>query len=473
MSLGDFDQPAIGSDMDALSRAPDGAGVTHARVAALRSEAEALYLGTRAKTRAAAGAAAHLFDGVPMHWMTDWSTPVPLIIEKAVGARLIDVDGHAYDDFCLGDTAALFGHGPAPVAEAIAHQAGRGLATMLPSPDAAVVGDLLAQRFRLPQWQIAATASDANRFAIRAARAATGRPRILVFDGAYHGAVEETFVEICTSGRVVNRPGLVGEPRDLTALTRAVPFNDLDRLEAALADHTVACVIAEPVMTNCAMVLPQPGFHEGLREITRRHGTLLLIDETHTFSTGPGGYTRRHGLSPDLFVVGKAIAGGVPAAVWGMSEETAARFKLARASLPGGHSGIGTTLAGSPLQLAALRATLERVATDAAYAHMEALADRMEEGLAAALEETGLPWHVARCGARVEIVRAPAPIANGAEARRVHYPTLETAIHLALLVRGVLISPFHDMMLASPATSMDQVEHLIAAMREVTGRLVG
>ncbi|MDF2994623.1 MAG: aminotransferase class-III [Xanthobacteraceae bacterium] len=473
MRLGDDDWPAIGSDMDALSRAPDGAGVTHARVAALRSEAEALYLGTRPKTRAAAGAAAHLFEGVPMHWMTDWSTPVPLIIEKATGARLIDVDGHAYDDFCLGDTAALFGHGPAPVAEAISRQAGRGLATMLPSPDAGAVGDLLFKRFRLPQWQIAATASDANRFAIRAARAATGRPRILVFDGAYHGAVDETFVEIGPSGRTVNRPGLIGEPRDLSALTRVVPFNDLDQLEAALADHTVACVITEPAMTNCAMVLPQPGFHEGLRDITRRHGTLLLIDETHTLSTGPGGYTRRNGLAPDLFVVGKAIAGGVPAAVWGMSEETAARFKIARSSLAPGHSGIGTTLSGSPLQLAALRATLEQVATHDAYAHMEALADRMEAGLAAIIGEAGLPWHVARCGARVEIVRAPHPLRNGAEARRAHYPTVETAIHLALLVRGVLISPFHDMMLASPATSEEQVDHLISAMREVTGRLVG
>lgn len=462
-----------GDEMDALNRSADGAGVSHARVAALRSEAEALYLGTRPKTRAAAGAAAHLLDGVPMHWMTDWSTPVPLIIARADGARLEDIDGHAYDDFCLGDTAALFGHGPPAVAAALARQAGRGLATMLPSPDAGIVGDLLARRFGLSHWQVATTASDANRFAIRAARAITGRPRILVFDGAYHGAVDEVFVEIGPGERVVNRPGLIGEPRDLSALTRAVPFNDLDALEAALADRTVAVVIAEPAMTNCAMVLPQPGFHEGLREITRRHGTLLLIDETHTLSTGPGGYTRRHRLAPDMLVVGKAIAGGVPAAVWGMSADTAGRFSVARAGFPPGHSGIGTTLSGSPLQLAALRATLEEVATDAAFARMETLADRMEAGLATVLAQTGLPWHIARCGARVEVVRTPAPVMNGAEARRAHYPAVEAAVHLALLVRGVVISPFHDMMLASPATQETQVDRLIAAMGEVAGRLAG
>jgi len=459
--------------MNAVTSFSGDMGVSPARTAALRSEAEALYLGTRPKTRAAAGAAAHLFDGVPMHWMVDWSTPVPLVVEQAVGARLTDVDGHSYDDFCLGDTASLFGHGPPAVAAALTRQAQRGLATMLPSPDAAIVGDLLAARFGLERWQIATTATDANRFALKAARAATGRPRILIFDGAYHGAVDETFVEIGPTGRVVNRPGLVGEPRDLSVLTRVVPFNDLDAVEVALADHTVACVIAEPAMTNCAMVLPQPGFHEGLREITRRHGTLLLIDETHTLSSGPGGFTRKFGLTPDLFVVGKAIAGGIPAAVWGMTEETAGRFRLARAGLADGRSGIGTTLSGSPLQLAALRATLEHVATDDAYAHMNRLADRMESGLSAVLANAGLPWHIARCGARVEVVRAPAPLTDGAQAKAAHYPAVEAATHLAMLVRGVLISPFHDMMLASPATSDAQVDNLIDATRDVIDRLKG
>lgn len=457
--------------MNIVAPFAEGSGISPARTAALRSEAEALYLGTRPKTRAAAGAAAHLFQGVPMHWMVDWSTPVPLVVAEATGARLTDVDGHGYDDFCLGDTASLFGHGPAPVAEALTRQARRGLATMLPSPDAGPVGDLLAARFGLPYWQIATTATDANRFALRAARAATGRPRILIFDGAYHGAVDETFVGLGANGRPVNRPGLLGEPRDLTLLTRVVPFNDLDALEEALADRTVACVITEPVLTNSAMVLPQPGFHEGLREITRRHGTLLLIDETHTLSSGPGGYTRKYGLSPDMFVVGKAIAGGVPASVWGMSEDVADRLTRARDSAPEGRSGMGTTLSGSPLQLAALRATLEQVATEDAYAHMNRLADRMERELSGVIDAAGLPWHVARCGARVEVVRARLPLRDGGQARTAHFPALETAIHLALLVRGVLIAPFHDMMLASPATTDAQVDRLIAATGDVVQRL--
>ncbi|HSI40337.1 MAG TPA: aspartate aminotransferase family protein [Xanthobacteraceae bacterium] len=448
-------------------------GISHARAAALRAEAEALYLGMRPRTRAAAGAAAHLLDGVPMHWMSDWSTPVPLIVAQATGARLTDLDGHAYDDFCLGDTAALFGHAPEAVVEAVTRQARQGLATMLPSPDAAAVGDLLAERFGLAHWQIATTASDANRFALRAARAVTGRPRLLVFDGAYHGAVDETFVALGPDGRTVNAPGLLGEPRELGALTRAVPFNDLDALEAALVDRTVACVITEPVLTNCAMVLPEPGFHAGLREITRRTGTLLLIDETHTLSTGPGGYSRAFGLEPDLFVAGKAIAGGIPAAVWGMSAPVADAFRAVRARAGEGRSGIGTTLSGSPLQLAALRATLEHVATPAAFDHMNRLADRMEAGLAAVVSEAGLPWHIARCGARVEVVRSATPPRNGAQARMAHFPALEAAIHLALLVRGVLISPFHDMMLASPATTEAQADRLVAATREVTGRLLG
>ncbi|GLK86000.1 transaminase [Ancylobacter defluvii] len=459
--------------MNAPFVASEQGGIDPARVTALRAEAEALYLGTRPKTRAAAGAAAHLFEGVPMHWMSDWSTPVPLVVAEATGARLVDIDGNTYDDFCLGDTAALFGHGPAPVRRALIEQAARGLATMLPSPDAAIVGDLLAARFGLAKWQIATTASDANRFAIRAARAATGRPRILVFDGAYHGAVDETFVELDRAGRPANKAGLVGEPRDLSELTRVAPFNDLAAVEAALADGSVACVITEPVMTNCAMVLPQAGFHEGLRELTRRHGTLLLIDETHTLSTGPGGYTRAHWLEPDLFVVGKAIAGGVPAAVWGMSDEVVARLNAARASVPPGHSGIGTTLSGSPLQLAALRATLEEVATQAAYARMNATADAMQAGLDAVIAKAALPWHVARCGARVEVVRAPRPLRNGAEAKAAHFGALEATIHLAMLVRGTLISPFHDMMLASPPTTMDQVERMGRAMDEVLGRLAG
>jgi glutamate-1-semialdehyde 2,1-aminomutase len=396
--------------------------------------------------------------------------PWPFVVESARGAVLSDVDGNDYADFCLGDTGSMFGHSPPPVAEAIARQASRGLTYMLPTEDTIAVGRLLAERFGLPQWQVATTATDANRFALRVARAVTGRPRILVFNGCYHGTVDETFVRL-VGGRAVHRPGLLGQAADLTQLARVVEFNDLPALEAELAHGDVACVIAEPVMTNSCMVLPEPDFHAGLRRLTRESGTLLLIDETHTISTGPGGYTRAHGLEPDLFVLGKPIAGGVPASVWGFTDEVARRLNEVRAATPSGHSGMGTTLSANALSLAAMRAALEQVMTDEAYAHMDALAGRLAGGLSEIVRNYGLPWHVVRVGARVEFVCAPGPLRNGSEAEAAHAPALEQAIHLALLNRGCLIAPFHNMMLVSPATSAGQVDALCLAFESAVASL--
>jgi glutamate-1-semialdehyde 2,1-aminomutase len=356
------------------------------------------------------------------------------------------------------------------VAEAITRQAAKGLTYMLPTRDAIEVGRLLAERFGLPHWQVATTATDANRFALRVARAVTGRPRILVFNGCYHGTVDETFVRL-VNGRAVNRPGLLGQVADLTALARVVEFNDLPALEAALAHGDVACVIAEPVMTNCCMVLPEPGFHEGLRRLTRAAGTLLLIDETHTISTGPNGYTGAHGLEPDLFVLGKPVAGGVPASAWGFTEDVARRLDAARAQMPPGHSGMGTTLSANALSLAAMRATLEQVMTPQAYAHMDGLAARLAVGLQRVIDQYEVPWHVVRVGARVEFICAPGPLRNGTEAEAAHAPALEQAIHLALLNRGCLIAPFHNMMLVSPATTAAQVAALCDAFESVTASL--
>ena len=410
------------------------------------------------------------YQGVPMHWMRDWSMPYPFVVESARGAVLHDVDGNDYADFCLGDTGSMFGHSPAPVAEAITRQAGRGLTYMLPTEDTIAVGRLLAERFGLPQWQVATTATDANRFALRVARAVTGRPKILVFNGCYHGTVDETFVRL-VDGRAVHRPGLLGQAADLTQLARIVEFNDLPALETALAHGDVACVIAEPVMTNSCMVLPDPGFHAELRRLTRAAGTLLLIDETHTISTGPGGYTRAHGLEPDLLVVGKPIAGGVPASVWGFTDEIARRLDEVRAATPPGHSGMGTTLSANALSLAAMRATLEQVMTEAAYAHMDVLAARLAAGLSGVVQTYGLSWHVVRVGARVEFVCAPGPLRNGTEAEAAHAPALERAVHLALLNRGCLIAPFHNMMLVSPATSAGQVDTLCMAFEAAVASL--
>lgn len=457
-------------DLDGTGNAAMG-GIALARIAELRTREAELFRKARPKTQAAIGRGAKGYlGGVPMHWMKDWPTPFPILVERARGAVIIDVDGNSLADFCLGDTGSMFGHSPAPVARAIRKQSSRGLTYMLPSDDALAVGLLLEQRFGLPCWQIATTASDANRFALRVARAVTGRPKILVFNGCYHGAVDETMVRM-KNGVPINRPGLAGEFRDLTQATRIVEFNDLPALETALRDRDVACVITEPVLTNCCMVQPEPGFHDGLRRITRKTGTLLLIDETHTVSTGLGGYTRRHGLEPDLFVLGKPVAGGVPASVWGMSRDVADRYDAYNRAKESGYSGMGTTLSGNPLQFAAMRATLEQVMTEANYAHMERLANRLERGLHNAIEGHRLPWHALRVGARVEFICAPGPLRNGGEAEDAHAPELEAAIHVALVNRGVLIAPFHNMMLISPATTARQVDRLISAFGDIAAAL--
>ncbi len=455
--------------MDRQNRTIGGIGAE--RIAALREREATVYEKARPNSKKAmAGGAEGYLGGVPMHWMRDWPMPFPFVVEKAKGATITDIDGNELADFCLGDTGSMFGHSPKPVARAIRRQAKRGLTYMLPNDDALGVGPLLAERFGLPFWQIATTATDANRFALRVARAVTNRPKILVFNGSYHGSVDETFVQL-SRGWPVNRKGLAGEFRDLTQGARVVEFNDIDALKNALSHGDVACVIAEPVMTNSCMVLPQPGFHEALRDLTRRHGALLLMDETHTISTGPGGYTRAYGLEPDLFVLGKPVAGGVPASVWGMSAEVAERWAACLETKEPGYSGMGTTLSANPLQFAAMRAALEHVMTDAAYAHMEKRADRLATGLADAVGRHDLPWHVARVGARVEFICAPGPLINGSEAEAAHAPELEAAIQLGLVNRGCLIAPFHNMMLVSPKTKKAQVDRLIEAFDAIAAEL--
>lgn len=434
------------------------------------SEATAYTAARRKSQKALEKGIAHFLDGVPMHWMRDWPMPFPFVVESAKGSTITDIDGHMLDDFCLGDTGSMFGHSPAPVAKAIRTQASRGLTYMLPSEESLELGAMLSEMFGLPEWQIATTATDANRFALRVARAVTGRDKILVFNGCYHGSVDETMVRI-RNGKPINRPGLAGEFRDLTDRTRIVEFNDLAALESALAHEDVACVITEPVLTNSCMVLPDPGFHDGLRALTRKFGTLLLIDETHTISSGLGGYTRTHKLQPDLFVLGKPVAGGVPASVWGMTGEVAARWQKESREREPGYSGMGTTLSANPLQFAAMRATLSQVMTASNYARMERGAARLQKGIATAIQKHALPWHVARVGARVEFICAPGPLRNGAEAELAHAPELEATIQLALVNRGSLIAPFHNMMLVAPTTMTHQIDRLIANFNNVAQRL--
>jgi glutamate-1-semialdehyde 2,1-aminomutase len=438
------------------------AGIPTSRLADFASREADAYARARPKAaKALADGAGVFLRGVPMHWMSDWPMPHLPLVTRAQGARIEDIDGLTLDDFCLGDTGSMFGHSPPPVARAIRRQAGRGLTYMLPTEAALEAGRLLTERFGPFRWQIATTATDANRFALRVARAITGRPKVLVFNGCYHGTVDDTFVSL-ENGRTVVSPGLLGQASDLTQTAVCAEFNDLASVEAALAQGDVAAILTEPVMTNSCMVLPEPGFHDGLRRLSRRYGAVLIIDETHTISSGLGGYARVHGLDPDIFVVGKCVAGGMPAAVWGLSDETAQRYEEADARRAPGRTGMGTTLSANPMQFACLVATLDQVMTPANYAHMERLADRLSQGLARAITRHRAPWHVVRVGARVEFICAPGPLRNGTEAALAHQPRVEAAIHTALINRGTLIAPFHNMMLVSPATSTPQVDRLIA-----------
>jgi glutamate-1-semialdehyde 2,1-aminomutase len=399
-----------------------------------------------------------LLAGVPMHWMVRWAGGFPVYATDAAGARFRDVDGREYVDLCLGDTGAMTGHSPEPTVRAVQERVARGITLMLPSEDALWVGEELARRFGLPRWQFALTATDANRFAIRLARHVTGRPKILVYNWCYHGTVDETVATLDERGEVVPREGSLGPPVPPDETTRVVEWNDVAALEAALAHGDVACVLAEPALTNIGIVPPQPGYHEALRELTRRHGTLLIIDETHTLCAGPGGYTRAHGLEPDLLTVGKAIAGGIPAAAYGFSEEVAERIEAAMPDETSDVGGVGGTLAGNVLSLAAMRATLGEVLTDAAFARMIELGERFEAGVQDVIGRRGLPWHVTRIGCRVEYLFRPERPVTGTDAAAGGDPLLDRLAHLWALNRSILLTPFHNMALMCPATSEEDVD---------------
>jgi glutamate-1-semialdehyde aminotransferase len=413
-----------------------------------------------------------LFGGVPMSWMMKWAGGFPVFAEHADGSTVVDVDGNEYADFCLGDTGAMTGHAPPAVAATMAHQAARAITTMMPSPDAPEVGEALAERFGLPLWQVTLSATDANRFAIRMAREITGRPRILVFNWCYHGTVDETFA-VLREGRVVARPGNVGPPVELDRTSRVVEFNNVAALEEALAHEDVACVLAEPAMTNIGIVLPEPGFHDDLRDLTRRHRTLLIIDETHTISAGYGGYTREHGLEPDMLTVGKTIGGGVPAGAFGLTREVAERAFAQEDADYVDVGGVGGTLAGNALSVAAMRTALTEVLTEEAYRRTVPLAKRFERGVKRTIEESGAPWNMTRLGCRVEYGFSPEQPRNGSEAAAAHDEELEDLMHLYALNRRVLITPFHNMALMAPTTTQAQVDRHTAVFAEALEELYG
>lgn len=417
-------------------------------------------------------AQANLLDGVPMNWMVRWAGAFPIFVSEAKGPYFTDVDGRRYLDFCLGDTGAMTGHSPHATVEAIIQQAQRGLTLMLPTEDALWVGQELERRFGLPYWQTTLTATDANRFAIRLARHITKRPYILVYNWCYHGTVDESFITLDENGIPGPRPGNIGPPVNPAVTTKVIEFNDLAALEAALAPGDVACVLAEPVMTNIGIVHPAPGYHDALREITRRTGTLLIIDETHTICTGPGGYTGAHSLKPDMLTLGKPVGSGIPGAVYGFSREVGEKIRISIERELADVGGIGGTLAGNALSIAAMKATLQYVLTQAAYDQTIPLAERFTAGVESVIAEMDLPWIVKRLGCRAEYWFRATPPRNGGEAAAAVDAELERYMHLAALNRGILMTPFHNMALIAPGATEADIDYHTHVFRESVSALL-
>ncbi len=412
-----------------------------------------------------------LLAGVPMNWMVRWAGPYPIFAKVAKGAYITDVDGNKYLDLCLGDTGSMFGHSPQAVVDAVTKQVKRGITMMLPNEDSIWVGEELSRRFGLPYWQIAMTATDANRFSIRLAREVTKRKYILVINGCYHGTVDETLVNL-SDGRVVPRSGNIGPPVDPIETTKVVEFNDVSALEDALRPRDVAAVLAEPAMTNRGIILPDPGYHDALRSLTRKYGTLLIIDETHTLSSGPGGYTAVHGLKPDIITMGKPLASGVPVAAFGISQYVADKVMARILSDGTDESGLGGTLTGNALAIAAMKATLQKIITKRNFDKMLPLAERFEDGVNEVIRRYGVPWHAVRLGVRIEYHFTAKPPRNGGEYEATKDPELEQLMHLMALNRGILLTPFHNMALISPSTTAKDVDRHTAVFEECVQALV-
>ena len=448
--------------------------IDRARLQDALHEERTTYTARSPRSRELYDQADHLFGRVPMTWMNKWSGGYPLYLATAHGNRITDVDGNEYVDFALGDTGAMAGHSPEATVKAVHQRIGveGGITTMMPSADAEWVAADLTRRFGLPLWSFALTATDANRWALRLARMVTGRPKVAAFSFCYHGSVDETFVQMGADGTTELRRGNVGAPSPIADTTRAMEFNDLDSVERALAHGDVAVLITEPALTNIGIVLPEPGFLDGVAALCRKYGTLLLIDETHTISAGPGGCTRAWGLEPDILVIGKSIGGGIPTGTYGITERIADMVKDHPDADLIDVGGVGGTLAGNVLSTAAMRATLSEVLTDAAFEHMIALATRFTEGVVATLEEYDVPWSISQLGARAEYRFArPAP-RTGTESAHAEDDHLDEYLHLFMANRGVLMTPFHNMALMCPTTTSADVDLHTKLFAEAVRRLV-
>jgi glutamate-1-semialdehyde 2,1-aminomutase len=449
--------------------------IDRTRLTSLIERERSAYVAAHPRATELFRSAGHLFGRVPMTWMTRWRGSFPIYLDRASGNRITDVDGHEYVDFALGDTGAMAGHSPRPTVDAVTERMGRlgGITTMLPTADAEWVGAELTRRFGLPLWSFTLTATDANRWAIRLARLATGLPKILTFAYCYHGSVDEAFAVPGPDGEAVSRDGNVGTPVPPHLTSRVAEFNDLADVEAQLAHGDVAAILAEPALTNIGIVLPEPGFMEGLRELATRYGALLMIDETHTISAGPGGATRLWGLQPDIFVIGKSIGGGIPSGAYGISDDVVRMINAHAEADLDDVGGVGGTLAGNALSVTAMRATLEHVLTDEAFVHMVDLATEFTRGVQETIDRTGVRWSVSQLGARSEYrFASPAP-RNGSSSAAASDDGLDEYLHLYLLNRGVLITPFHNMALMCPDTTNADVDLHTRLFAEAVGELVG
>ncbi len=439
----------------------------------LRAKEEERFLDTHKKSAAAfEDSKKVMHEGVPMSWMAKWPGAHPVFVKEAKGARFTDLDGHTYVDFCLGDTGSMTGHSPDATVAAIREQVGKGITAMLPTEDAAIVSGLLKERFGLPKWQFTVSATDANRHVIRYSRMITGRSKIIVIDRCYHGSVDETFATLNDAGNTVAREGNIGAPVALDQTTRVVEFNDIAGMEKALAHGDVAAILMEPAMTNVGIVLPQAGYLEAVQDLAKKYGTILIIDETHTISVGPGGMTADRGLKPDFLTIGKAIAGGIPTGTFGMTHKIADDIKRMVELEIIDTGGIGGTLAGNALSLASMRATLTQVLTQENFNHMIDLGTRWSDGVDGAIKEFDLPWTCNRLGARGEYMFGKTAPVTGADANNAGDFELEQYIHLRMLNDGFLITPFHNMALMCPDTTAADVDAHTKAFRAMCAELV-
>lgn len=414
----------------------------------------------------------NLLQGVPLNWMVRWMGGFPVFADNAKGAHLTCVDGIEYVDFCLGDTGSVVGHAPEAALKAIIEQFNKGATYMLPTKDASWVGKELERRFGVKYWQFSTSATDSDRFALRLARRITGRTKILVFNWCYHGTVDETIVSIGLNGETVARRGNIGYPVDPSITTKVIEWNDVQALEQALRDRDVAAVLTEPVMTNVGVVHPAPGFHEAMREITTKYGTLLIIDETHTMCAGIGGYTRENKLDPDIVTIGKFIASGIPAGAYGLSERIAPKAITEIESEYGYAKGIGGTLAANALTIATMKATLSEILTEEFYKKTIHLAAKFNEGVQSVIDEFKLPWRTTQLGCRTEYLFEKELSNNGSEATAAKDGPLDNYLHLACLNRGIIMTPFHNMALMTSATTQEDVDKHTSVFREAIQNIV-